>query len=89
MNTSQQVNNHRQDADTLRAEILRTREELGQTLQVLVERADVKSRVTHSVQRTARKPAPWFALAAGATAVVVALWLARGGFPRRRRRSRW
>jgi pyridoxal biosynthesis lyase PdxS len=67
----------KQDTEALRAEIARTRAELGQTIQALAERADVKSRVQHSVRRAGRTPMPWVALAAGAVAAVALLVLIR------------
>jgi uncharacterized protein DUF3618 len=68
---------NKQDTDALRADIAATRAELGRTIQALAERADVKSRVQHSVRRAGRNPVPWVALAAGAAAVVALLVLVR------------
>lgn len=67
---------NRQETEALRAEIMRTRADLGQTIQQLAERADVKSRMRQSVRRAGRSPVPWFVLAAGAAAAVVLLTLA-------------
>lgn len=71
------MNKH--ETDALRAEIAQTRTELGQTIQQLAERVDVKSRVQHSVRRAGRSPVPWFVLAAGAAAAVALLILAGRG----------
>jgi transposase-like protein len=64
------------DTEALRAEIVQTRAELGETIQQLAERADVKSRVQQSVRRAGRGPLPWFVLAAGAAAAVALLIVA-------------
>jgi hypothetical protein len=77
------------DTNALREEIIQTRADLGQTIQQLAERADVKSRVRASAAHTSKRvrgsvrraggsPVPWFVLAAGAAAAVVLLLLARG-----------
>jgi hypothetical protein len=64
---------NRQETEALRAEIAQTRAELGETLQQLAERADVKSRVQQSVRRAGRSPLPWVVLTAGVAAAVVVL----------------
>ena len=69
----------KQETEALRAEILQTRAELGQTIQQLAERVDVVSRTRQSVRRAGRSPVPWFVLAAGAAAAVVLLALAGRG----------
>ena len=67
---------NRQETEDLRAEIAQTRAELGETLQQLAGRADVKSRVQQSVRRAGRSPLPWVVLGTGVAAAVVLLILA-------------
>jgi len=43
------------DRDALRAQIRQTRAELGETVQALAERADVKARIRTSANRTWRR----------------------------------
>jgi ElaB/YqjD/DUF883 family membrane-anchored ribosome-binding protein len=45
----------RGDVELLRAEIQRTREELGETVQALAAKADVKARVRESADRTRQR----------------------------------
>jgi Protein of unknown function (DUF3618) len=68
----------KQETEALRAEILQTRAELGQTIQQLAERVDVVSRTRQSVRRAGRSPVPWF-VPAGAAAAVALLALAGRG----------
>jgi hypothetical protein len=76
------------DAEVLREEIRRTRADLGETVQALAAKADVRARLRQSAAGTAdrvrntmrdprRTPIPWIALAAG-TAVLVVLIVTRG-----------
>ncbi|HEY2947147.1 MAG TPA: DUF3618 domain-containing protein [Micromonosporaceae bacterium] len=78
--------NARQDPAALRAEIERTRAELGETVQALAAKADVPARVRRSaahraeamrdsVRQARRSPAPWFALGAAAAVIAVVLIL--------------
>lgn len=62
----------------LREDIERTRAELGETLQELMTRADVRTRARLSAGRVAdraratlRTPTPWLALASGIATVVI------------------
>lgn len=71
-------------ADALRDEIVHTRAELGETLQALAARADVRSRARASATRATdrlwaiwRSPTPWLMLTSVAAATVAVL-LARG-----------
>ena len=72
------------DTEELRREIVRTRAELGETVQALAERADVPTRVRARVSETrdqvrsrvghaARTPVPWVVLAAAGAALVAVL----------------
>jgi hypothetical protein len=72
------------DTEQLRREIVRTRAELGETVQELAERADVPARVKARVVETrdqvqsrvgnaARTPVPWVLLAAAGAALVAVL----------------
>ncbi|WP_432994135.1 DUF3618 domain-containing protein [Dactylosporangium sp. CA-233914] len=64
------------DADALRAEILRTRAALGQTVEALAAKADVKSRARAAARRTVNRAAAHrtrLLLAAGATLAVGAI----------------
>ncbi|HEY8471925.1 MAG TPA: DUF3618 domain-containing protein [Natronosporangium sp.] len=70
---------NKQETEALRAEIMRTRADLGVTIQQLAERMDVKSRMQHSVRRAGSNPLPWFVLAAGAAVATVMLVLASRG----------
>jgi Protein of unknown function (DUF3618) len=77
------------EAGALRDEIERTRAELGETVEALAARTDVKARVRESaahraevvkdsVRQASRRPVPWIAIAAGAAAVVALLvWRGR------------
>lgn len=65
------------DPEQLRAEIRRTRVELGETIEALAAKADVRARLTRSV---ADAPVPWVL-----AAVSVALFLAAVIAKRRRR----
>jgi anti-sigma-K factor RskA len=74
---------NRQTAE-LREEIVQTRAELGETLQALAARADVRARARASATRAAdrmydmwRTPTPWLMLTSAAAAVAAVL-LARG-----------
>lgn len=75
--------NNKQETDALRAEIVQTRADLGETLQQLAERVDVKSRMQDSLRQSVRRaqsnPVPWFAIAAGAAVATVLLMLAGRG----------
>lgn len=75
------------DVEVLREEIRRTRADLGETVQALAAKADVRARLRQSAAGTAdrvrntmrdpRRTIPWIALAAG-TAVLVVLIVTRG-----------
>jgi hypothetical protein len=90
---------HRQ-AEALRAEIIETRAALGDTVQALAAKADVKARVRASAAQTAdrvkgsvrqarRAPETWMIVTAGAAATAAVILLLRGfsGNGRGRRRS--
>lgn len=47
--------NGKVDTEALRAEIRQTRAELGETVQALAAKADVKARVRHSVAHTTER----------------------------------
>lgn len=71
-------------ADVLRDEIAQTRAELGETVQALAARADVRARARASARRTANRvrsargtPGWWLALGAGAALVATLVVLAR------------
>ncbi|MFC0528449.1 DUF3618 domain-containing protein [Phytohabitans kaempferiae] len=66
--------NGRVDTEALRAEIRQTRAELGETVQALAAKADVKARVRRSAAQTVERARENRAqLAAAATAVTGAL----------------
>jgi hypothetical protein len=76
----------RPDSEALREEIQHTRAELGETVQALASKTDVKARVRESAARraelvkgsvrdAARRPVPWIVLGAGAAALAVLLVL--------------
>ena len=82
------------NARQLEAEIRRTREQLGETVQELVARADVKSRALAKAAelsgkyKTAVAQARWLPLAAAAGTVIIGClvvwqWRARAGGARR------
>lgn len=81
------------DVDALRDEIRQTRAELGQTVQALAAKADVKARVKESAGQAVvwargslieagrsarRRPAPWLAVAGGAAAIAAFLIIWKG-----------
>lgn len=81
------------DPQLLREEIRLTRVELGETVQALAAKADVKARVRRSAAHSAdraraqvygagaavrRQPVPWATLAAGTAAAIILLWMIRG-----------
>jgi hypothetical protein len=87
---------HRQ-ADELRADIVQTRAALGDTVQALAARTDVKARVRASAAQTAdrvkgsvrqarRAPETWMIVTAAAAATAAVILLLRGfsGTGRRR-----
>ena len=69
------------DTELLREEIRRTRAELGDTVQALAAKVDVKARVRASAAHTRERagaavrgdPVPWAALVAGAAAAIILL----------------
>lgn len=69
------------DTETLREEIRRTRAELGDTVQALAAKADVKARMRASAEHTRQRaeaavrgnPVPWAAMAVGAAAAIILL----------------
>jgi anti-sigma-K factor RskA len=72
------------DTEALRDDIVHTRAELGQTLEALAARADVRTRARASATRAAdrmrgfwRSPTPWLMLTTAAAATAAVL-LARG-----------
>lgn len=69
--------NGKVDTEALRAEIRQTRAELGETVQALAAKADVKARVRHSVTQTAERArdnrAQLLAAAAAVTGVLAAI----------------
>jgi anti-sigma-K factor RskA len=72
-------------AEALRDDIAHTRAALGETLQALAGRADVRartrasaSRMTDRIRAVWRTPTPWLMLASAAAAAAAVL-LARGG----------
>jgi hypothetical protein len=66
--------NGKVDTDARRAEIRRTRAELGETVQALAAKADVKARVRRSAAHTAERAREnRMQIAAAATAVTGAL----------------
>jgi hypothetical protein len=80
------------DVEALREEIRHTRADLGETVQALAAKADVKARMKESaahtkdrvreslheaVESVRRRPAPWLA-AAAAAAALIALVVVRG-----------
>jgi anti-sigma-K factor RskA len=78
---------HRQDE--LRAEIVQTRAALGDTVQALAAKADVKARVRASASQTAdrikgsvrqarRSPETWMVVTAAAAATAAVILLLRG-----------
>lgn len=76
--------NSSQQWEALRDEITHTRAELGETVQALAAKADVRARVrasaTHAADRVRTvgySPVPWLLLAGGATVVLLVL-VARG-----------
>jgi Tfp pilus assembly protein FimV len=72
-----------QDTEQLRREIERTRTELGQTVEALSHKADVKAhaRARAELVKTQAKEKPAVPLAVGIGVALVGLWLVR----RRRR----
>jgi hypothetical protein len=83
----------RVDPALLREEIRLTRAELGETVQALAAKADVKARVRRSAAHSAdrarvqvhdagvavrRDPVPWAAIAAGTAAAIILLLVIRG-----------
>ncbi|HEU5110716.1 MAG TPA: DUF3618 domain-containing protein [Micromonosporaceae bacterium] len=81
------------DVAALRAEIEQTRAELGETVQALAAKADVKARMkesaahkaaqvrdsaNHAVERARERPVPWLAVAGAVAAAVVAVLIIRG-----------
>jgi hypothetical protein len=76
------------ETGALRDDIERTRAELGETVQALAAKTDVKARVRESaahgadvvkesVRDAGRRPRSWIAIGAGAAALVVLLVLRR------------
>ena len=76
-------------AEELRAEIVQTRAALGDTVQALAAKADVKARVRASASQTAdrvkgsvrrarRSPETWMIVTAGAAATAAVILLQRG-----------
>jgi hypothetical protein len=69
------------DLDLLREDIRQARADLGETVQALAAKADVKARVRASAEHTRERaiaqvrgnPVPWAAMAAGAAAAVIVL----------------
>ena len=91
--TSQRSVNGETNVDALRAEIKQTRAELGETVQALAAKADVKARMKESaahtaaqvkssanqaVERARSRPVPWLAAAGAVAVVVVAIVIIRG-----------
>lgn len=74
-----QVVNGKVDTEALRAEIRQTRADLGETVQALAAKADVKARVrrsaSQSVERARANPVPLAMVAAGAAAALTAIVL--------------
>lgn len=81
------------DPDLLREEIRLTRAELGETVQALAAKVDVKARMRRSAAHSAdraraqvhdagasvrRHPVPWATIAAGTAAAIVLLLVIRG-----------
>lgn len=81
------------DTEMLRAEIRQARLDLGETVQALAAKADVKARVRRSAAHTADRaraqvnhagarvrhdPVPWAVIAAGAAGAIILLLLIRG-----------
>jgi hypothetical protein len=81
------------DTEMLRAEIRQARADLGETVQALAAKADVKARVRRSAAHTAERarvrvnhageqvrhdPVPWAVIAAGAAGAIILLLLIRG-----------
>lgn len=60
--------NGRGDAEALRADIRRTRAELGETVQALAARADVKARLRDSAAHSGERVRQRMGLAAGSAA---------------------
>ena len=93
-------NTDNRQAEALRREIVQTRAALGDTVQALAAKADVKGRMrasaTHtadrvkgSVRRARRAPETWMIVTAGAAATAAVILLLRGfaGNGRGRRRG--
>jgi Protein of unknown function (DUF3618) len=93
-------NTDNRQADELRAEIAETRAALGDTVEALAAKADVKARVRvsaaetaervkGSVRRARRAPETWMIVTAGAAATAAVILLLRGfsGGGRARRRD--
>lgn len=73
-----------QQTAVLREDIARARADLGETVEALAERADVRSRARASTgqlmergRSVAGSPGPWLVLGAGVTGAVLAVLLAR------------
>ncbi|HEX2414466.1 MAG TPA: DUF3618 domain-containing protein [Thermoleophilaceae bacterium] len=81
MTSERESNAARPTPDQLRREIERTRAELGETVEQLARKADVKAQLQERrelVQRQVRdRPFPFAAAAAGIIAGVGAVWLIR------------
>jgi predicted phage tail protein len=93
MTTERRAVDGKQDLDALRAEIRLTRAELGQTVEALAAKADVKARMKESAEQTRERmresaghavervrgagPVPWIAIAAGTAALVVVFLVIR------------
>jgi hypothetical protein len=87
--------------DQLRGDIVETREDLGDTVQALAGKADVKHRAKQAAEQTAeqvgesvrRRPGRWgaamAAVLAGATAIGVVRWRRKQRTPRGRAERAW
>ncbi|MCW6010533.1 DUF3618 domain-containing protein [Micromonospora sp. CPCC 205371] len=71
------------DVEMLREDIRQARADLGETVQALAAKADVKARMRASAEHTKERalaqvrgnPVPWAAMAAGAAAAIIVLMM--------------
>ena len=70
------------DPETIRSEIEETREQLGETVEALADKADVKSHAKAKVEEIEERAMPGAAIAIGVVVVVIV------GLAVRRRRRR-